>query len=451
MHLSTIAVAAAGLASGVSAISTIEVKGAKLFTSDGDQYFIKGANPSLYLHYFHVADLKSIGIAYQLTPDDPLLDGAQCARDAKLMSSIGTNAIRVYHVDPSVDHRDCMSTFADAGIYLWVDLDTFDTAIDQFAPHWNETQLDRYSAVMDEFQQYDNTAGFFVGNEVLTKGNGSVAAPYVKAAARDLKAYRDAKGYRNIPVGYSAADIPDLRPNLQNYLACGDNSSEAVDFYSLNAYEWCGSESSYTTSGYDMLQKNVTSYNIPIFLSETGCNVPEPRLFSDQSAILGEEMTPNWSGAIIYEWIQEANNYGLVSYGPYVDPASNTAAPPDGYTRSGTPIPISPDWTNLSKQWKTLNPTGVKSSAYKPSNSAPSCPAYTASLWEVNGNVKLPSLGQTYDAAIMSSLTAGTAAASGGSGSSSAVSSSHSGAGLRAMITPAPAVVGAFMLGAAVL
>jgi hypothetical protein len=25
---------------------------------------------------------------------------------------------------------------------------------------------------------------------------------------------------------------------LQNYLACGEDSSEAMDFYSLNAYEW---------------------------------------------------------------------------------------------------------------------------------------------------------------------------------------------------------------------
>lgn len=99
---------------------------------------------------------------------------------------------------------------------------------------------------MDVFHNYDNVAGFFVGNEVLTTGANSIAAPYVKAAARDMKAYRDSKGYRKIPVGYSAADIASLRPNLQDYMACGDNSSNALDFFSLNAYEWCG-ESTYTT------------------------------------------------------------------------------------------------------------------------------------------------------------------------------------------------------------
>ena len=89
------------------------------------------------------------------------------------------------------------------------------------SPTWNQTQLTRFQAVLDEFQQYDNTAGVFVGNEVLTRGqyategkhkqklnrsaaNGSAAAPYVKAALRDVKAYRDSKNYRKIPIGYSA-------------------------------------------------------------------------------------------------------------------------------------------------------------------------------------------------------------------------------------------------------
>lgn len=34
-------------------------------------------------------------------------------------------------------------------------------------PSWTKNKSDSYRAVMDNFQQYDNTAGFFVGNEVL--------------------------------------------------------------------------------------------------------------------------------------------------------------------------------------------------------------------------------------------------------------------------------------------
>ncbi|KAK7535322.1 Glucanosyltransferase-domain-containing protein [Phyllosticta citribraziliensis] len=397
--------AAAGLATVANAIATIEVKGNKFFTSDGDQFFLKG-------------------IAYQLLPEDPLLNATQCKLDAELMSELGANSIRVYHVDAGSSHEDCMTTFADNGIYLWVDLDTFTTAIDQTAPQWNQSQLSAFQAVMDEFQNYDNTAGFFVGNEVLTTGNGSVAAPYVKAAARDVKAYREKKGYREIPVGYSAADISTLRPMLQNYMACSSNSSENLDFFSLNAYEWCG-DSTYSVSGYEQLQQNASSYNIPIFFSETGCNTVKPRTFGDQAAIFSSPMVNTWSGAIIYEWIEEANNYGIVSYGPKVD-ATASGAPQDGYPRSGTPTPVSPDFSNLKKQWATLTPAGVKKSAYTPSLDAPVCPGFTSDVWEVNGAVALPTLGATFDAAVRSSITAG--ATGSRTGTAAAASATKTGA-----------------------
>ena len=152
------------------------------------------------------------------------------------MKTLGANSIRVYHVIADSDHDGCMSAFADAGIYAWIDLDTYDTYIlpDGQEPRWTQRQSSAYQSVMDTFQKYDNVGGFFVGNEMLTHGNDSVAAPFIKAAARDMKSYRDQKGYRDIPIGYSAADIPDLRPNLQNYLACGSDSAANVDFYSLN-------------------------------------------------------------------------------------------------------------------------------------------------------------------------------------------------------------------------
>lgn len=110
------------------------------------------------------------------------------------------------------------------------------------------------------------------------------------------------------------ADIPELRPVLQNYLACGSKEIESADFFGLNVYEWCGN-SSYEGSGYAELQKNASNYNIPLFVSETGCNIPKPRTFDDQAAILGPDMADTWSGTIVYEWISEKNDYGLISYG----------------------------------------------------------------------------------------------------------------------------------------
>lgn len=118
-------------------------------------------------------------------------------------------------------------------------------------------------------------------------------------------------------------------------------------------------------------------------------------------------MSGTWSGAIVYEWIQEANDYGLISYGPSVDPTATGANVVGGFTVRGTPTPISPDFDNLSKQWATLSPSGPPASAYSPSLTAPACPEYTKDLWNVNRNVALPTLGQTFDAQVSSSITAG--------------------------------------------
>lgn len=45
------------------------------------------------------------------------------------MKTLGANSIRVYHVNATGDHEGCMNAFADAGIYVWVDLDSFKTYI----------------------------------------------------------------------------------------------------------------------------------------------------------------------------------------------------------------------------------------------------------------------------------------------------------------------------------
>ncbi|KAK1140826.1 hypothetical protein N8T08_009823 [Aspergillus melleus] len=398
---------------GVDAIEPVTAVGSKFFHEDGTQYFLKG-------------------VAYQLTPDDPLIDTDQCTRDIARMAELGTNAIRVYHVDPDADHDGCMAALADAGIYLFVDLDTFDTAIRTDDPQWTREQFDRYTAVLDEFQQYNNTAGVFVGNEVITAPDNSAAAPYVLAAARDIKSYRNEKDYRQIPVGYAAADIAELRPMVQNYMACRPDAAERLDFFSLNAYEWCG-DTTYEESGYENLQNQAADYPIPIFFSETGCNVARPRTFGDQRAIFNEPMSDTWSGSIVYEWIQETNDYGLIDYGEPVDPAA-TAGPKnriaqDGFIREGSPNPIAPDFDNLKSQWATLHPTGVALRDYIQSTAtiAPAeCPASTAGGWAVDPSAPLPTLQETFHTAVPT-IPSGTNSSPSRSGSvtvSSGVSSS---------------------------
>ena len=270
---------------------------------------------------------------------------------------------------------------------------------------------------MDAFEKYDNVLAFFVGNEDISKKEDSTGAPFLKAAARDMKAYRDRKGYRKIPIGYSAADIKELRPMLQDYLTCGGNSSETVDFFGLNSYSWCD-PSSYEESSYDQLQKYAKDFPVPIFLTETGCNVPGPRLWEDQAAIFGEHMVGDWSGAIVYEWIQEENNYGIVSYGPPVkkNPARRDQSDDvfDNWTRKGTPTPVSPDFDNLKTRWASARPTGVSKADYDPDHvSTRACPTSTeGGWWLVDGDVRLPALDETVKGPWNLAATAATESAS---------------------------------------
>lgn len=94
-------------------------------------------------------------------------------------------------------------------------------------------------------------------------------------------------------------------------------------------------QSSYSTSGYSNLESEAVNFPVPIFFSETGCNTAPPRTFEDQAAIFGDNMVNDWSGSIIYEWIQEANDYGLISYGPEVSATATGTNIQGGFTRKG--------------------------------------------------------------------------------------------------------------------
>jgi len=115
----------------------ISVKGSKFFTADGNQWYAKG-------------------VAYQLQTYELGTDAAQCTRDASLMQQLGANCIRVYHVNPSLNHDACMQAFNDHGIYVFVDLDTFTSTVTQEQPTWTGPQYGAFKFVMDAFQKYDN-------------------------------------------------------------------------------------------------------------------------------------------------------------------------------------------------------------------------------------------------------------------------------------------------------
>ncbi|ANZ74033.1 BA75_01626T0 [Komagataella pastoris] len=294
-----------GLSCASDLTPPIEVTGNKFFFSNnGSQFYMKG-------------------IAYQqdtsnsTTTDtfiDPLANVETCRRDFPYLEQLHTNVIRVYAIDVDADHDECMQLLEEAGIYVIADLSEPGDSIITTDPAWDVHLYDRYTSVIDEMQQYDNVLGFFAGNEVITNRSNTDAAPFVKAAIRDMKTYMEDQGYRQIPIGYSANDDALTRISSANYFACGDSDVRA-DFYGYNIYSWCG-RSSFTTSGYDDRTEDFRNLSVPLFFSEYGCNEVQPRLFTEVEALYGPNMTDVWSGGIVYMYFEEENNYGLVTIEP---------------------------------------------------------------------------------------------------------------------------------------
>lgn len=151
------------------------------------------------------------------------------------------------------------------------------------------------------------------------------------------------------------------------------------------------------------------------------------------------------SGSIIYEWIEETNDYGLISYGPPADPTATGSNIIAGYTRQGTPTPVSPDFSNLKAQWATLNPTGIKSSDMDTKSlSTRPCPASSTGTqgWLLNGDVQLPTVGETlFGTTYTTSVPSGSVPSNGApdanstGSSASATSSSQSPACLSVQFT----------------
>jgi hypothetical protein len=249
---------------------------------------------------------------------DPLSDPPSCLRDATLMQKLGINTIRIYNLDPDVDHNECVSIFNAAGIYMILDVNSPlpNQSLNRGAPweSYTSTYLNRTFAVVEAFKSFDNTLGFFSGNEVINQQSVIQIPSYLRAVTRDIKDYIAKNANRTIPVGYSAADVRELLGDTWSYLGCNlpNSTSSKIDFFGLNSYSWCGN-SSFTTSSYNELIAQFSNTTIPVFFSEYGCNLPSPRIFTEVPVIYGPLMTGVMSGGLVYEWDEAVNNYGLVN------------------------------------------------------------------------------------------------------------------------------------------
>lgn len=374
-------------ANSALAIDQITAKGQYLFYSNGTQFFIRG-----------VAYQQGVGVGGQAetttsTFVDPLANSTTCTRDIAQLKKLGTNTIRVYAVDPTKDHEACMSALSDAGIYVIADLSAPDDgdSINRDSPSWNTALYARYTAVIDNLAQYDNTLGFFAGNEVTNNKTNSGASAFVKAAVRDSKAYITSKNYgRWLGVGYATNDDADTRDLLADYFNCGE-TADSVDFWGYNIYEWCG-ESTFKSSGYEERTEAFANYSVPAFFSEYGCNNPgggAARVWQETGVLYSTEMTSVWSGGIVYEYFQEQNDYGLVNV-------------------SGTTVTPRADFTALEKQIAASGypkSSDVKSkSSYTATNTARDCPAVKVGTWNAASTLP-PTPNSTVCACMFSGLS----------------------------------------------
>ncbi|BFZ58070.1 1,3-beta-glucanosyltransferase [Savitreella phatthalungensis] len=355
---SSSAAVATGAATAVTAAAAqatvpITIKGNAFFRGN-DRFYIKG-------------------IAYQpggsSGTQDPLASQSTCDRDIPYFQQLGINTIRVYQVDNSANHDYCMQLLQKAGIYLVLDVSTAKNSLNRFdaASSYNAVFLQHIFATVDTFKGYPNTLGFFSSNEVVNDNLTTATSPWIKATIRDLKQYIAAQSSRFIPVGYSAADIIGSRVPLGEYLNCGANNTRA-DMYAINVYEWCG-DATYQSSGYDTLTAALSNYSIPIFFSEFGCNQVTPRPFTEINALYGSQMTPVFSGGLVYEYTQEPSNYGVVD------------------VSSGSVQKLT-DFNTLQKQFAANNPSG--SNGYKTGLPASVCPGNSSDFSGVWAEDVLP-------------------------------------------------------------
>lgn len=312
-------------------VSPIAIHGKKFIDSiTGEPFFIKGV------------DYQPGGSSEVTEDNDPLSDSAICARDIVLFQDLGINTIRIYSLNPDLNHDKCMSMLAVAGIYVILDVNSplQNQHLNRYEPWttYNPVYLEHIFKLVEQFSYYNNTLGFFAGNEVINdKISAQISPPYVKNVIGDMKTYIKTHSPRVVPVGYSAADDLNYRIPLSSYLECAEEQSASlsVDFYGVNSYQWCGRQTM-QTSGYDQLVDAYKNYTKPVFFSEFGCNKVLPRTFDEVQALFSENMFTTFSGGLVYEFSQEDNGYGLVEI-----------------NSNGT-VKVLDDFDSLKKHYKTI-------------------------------------------------------------------------------------------------
>ncbi|KZV67604.1 carbohydrate-binding module family 43 protein [Peniophora sp. CONT] len=353
--------AVATLAAQVQGLGKVSRTGKYLFNEDGSRFFIKGVAYQPQGAFTLLVDSNS-GFIEPTSFTDPLADSDSCARDLPFLKDLGVNVVHVYSVNSSLNHDSCMQALSGAGIYTIIDLTLpVNGSINRAAPQWTTSLLDQYLTTVDAFEKYDNVLAYGVGNEVIIGADGTGVAPYIKAGARDVRAYLNSIKSSAL-VAYSAVDGDTWIYDLAQYLNCdpasGNDASTSIDLYGLNNYELCGNQT------FDDAYKGKTDQfaqrlDVAAYFSEYGCVRVSPRPWADVAALFSDEGTAVWSGGVAFSYfpaVSTDGQFGMVNV-------------------SGSTVTTGQDFENLKAAYANAKPTNSPTQSAAPSPSYASCPS----------------------------------------------------------------------------
>ncbi|KAF7345193.1 1,3-beta-glucanosyltransferase [Mycena sanguinolenta] len=347
--LSFLAAAAAASTTVYGAVQKVTRAGRYMYTADGNRFYVKGI---AYQTQGQIVSGPDNPLNQPSTFVDQLADSAGCARDLPFLQQLGVNAIRAYSVDSTLNHDSCMAALSGAGIYVILDLTLpLNGSIDTTLPTWSTNLLDLYIDTINVFSKYDNVLAYNVGNEVLTNG-ATNAAPFIKAAARDIKAYLASIGSSAL-VGYAdidgAAAFPRRRLRLPQ----------------LRSDEWCGDAA---TSTYDNLNSEFENYNVVAYFSEFGSENCDPgvRPWTEVGTLFASPMTNIWSGGLAFSYFNASSaghQFGMATLS-----ADNTT------------VTTNQDFANLQSQYKSVTFVNTPTQSAAAQSTYGACPQPDANL-----------------------------------------------------------------------
>jgi 1,3-beta-glucanosyltransferase GAS5 len=283
------------------------------------------------------------GIAYYPRPNDGLLSHGSHSvdffteefrhlweADIEHLKDLGVNTIRIYAVNPSVNHDGFMCALQAANIFVIVgllaDCEGCSIGKEEGPACYPSGLKNRGEWVINEFSKYANTLAFDAGNEVTLYaaewGNVAMNAGCQKKFLRDMRQYVETcSGVlntilpRKVPIGMVNWDYERDIQSL--YFNCRTNTSDALEtpeWYGLNSYQHCDPNDMLV--GWYQLKQDFEGYDleVPIVIAEYGCRergFPTIDGFEAQrdwlqvDALYSSEYAEVFAGGVAFEYSAE--------------------------------------------------------------------------------------------------------------------------------------------------